>query len=44
MFSSSYWIDPKEKIVAQVFFNIFPYSHGELHTKIKTLIYAAINN
>jgi CubicO group peptidase (beta-lactamase class C family) len=44
MFSSQYWIDPKEKIVGQIFFNVFPYSHGELHTKIKTLIYAAINN
>ena len=44
MFSSQYWIDPKEKIVGQIFFNVFPYSHGELHAKIKTLIYAAINN
>lgn len=44
MFSSNYWIDPKEKIVAQVFLNIFPNSHGDLHGKIKTLIYHAINN
>ena len=44
MFSSNYWMDPKEKIVAQVFLNIFPNSHGDLHGKIKTLVYQAINN
>ncbi len=44
MFSSNYWIDPKEKIVGQIFFNIFPNSHGDLHGKIKTLVYQAINN
>ena len=44
MFSSNYWMDPKEKIVAQVFLNIFPNPHGELHDKIKTLVYQAINN
>jgi CubicO group peptidase (beta-lactamase class C family) len=42
MFSSSYWIDPKEKIVAQLFLNQFPQSHGEIHDKFKTLVYAAI--
>ena len=44
MFSSNYWIDPKEKIVMQVFLNIFPNHHGDLHDKIKTLVYQAINN
>ena len=44
MFSSNYWIDPKEKIVGQIFFNIFPNSHSDLHGKIKTLVYQAINN
>jgi len=43
MFSSSFWIDPKEKIVAQLFLNQFPQSHGEIHDKFKTLVYAAIN-
>ena len=42
MFSSSYWIDPKEKIVAQLFLNQYPQSHGEIHDKFKTLVYAAI--
>jgi CubicO group peptidase (beta-lactamase class C family) len=43
MFSSSYWIDPKEKIVAQLFLQLFPNSHGDLHEKFKTLVYQAIN-
>jgi len=43
MFSSSYWIDPKEKIVAQLFVNIFPNHHGELSDKFKALVYQAIN-
>jgi CubicO group peptidase (beta-lactamase class C family) len=42
MFSSTYWIDPKEKIVAQLFLNKYPNSHSELHDKFKALVYAAI--
>lgn len=42
MFSSSYWIDPKEKIVAQLFLNKYPNSHGDIHDKFKTLVYASI--
>ncbi|HTE12963.1 MAG TPA: serine hydrolase domain-containing protein [Chitinophagaceae bacterium] len=44
MFSSNYWMDPKEKIVAQIFLNIYPNPHGDLHDKIKVLVYRAINN
>ena len=44
MFSSNYWMDPKEKIVAQIFLNIFPNPHSDLHDKVKTLVYRAINN
>jgi CubicO group peptidase (beta-lactamase class C family) len=43
MFSSSYWIDPKEKIVAQLFLNIYPNHHGDLHEKFKVLVYQALN-
>jgi CubicO group peptidase (beta-lactamase class C family) len=43
MFSSSYWIDPKEKIVAQLFLNQFPNSHGEIHNKFKAMVYQALN-
>lgn len=41
-FSSTYWIDAKEKIVAQVFINQSPISHGDIHDKIKVLLYSAI--
>src|ERR1700722_6877384 len=44
MFSSSYWIDPKEKMVVQLVLQLFPNSHSELHQKFKTLVYQAINN
>ncbi|MFI5187826.1 MAG: serine hydrolase domain-containing protein [Chitinophagales bacterium] len=44
MFSSSYWIDPKEKIIAQFFLQQFPNSHGEIHDKFKALVYQAIND
>lgn len=44
MFSSSYWIDPKEKIIAQFFLQQFPNSHGDIHDKFKALVYQAINN
>lgn len=42
MFSSSYWVDPKEKVVAQFFLNQFPNSHGEIHDKFKVLVYQAL--
>jgi CubicO group peptidase (beta-lactamase class C family) len=43
-FSSTYWIDPKEKIVAQFFLNQYPISHGDIHDKFKVLVYSAIEN
>ena len=43
MFSSSYWIDPKEKIIAQFFLQQFPNSHSDIHEKFKALVYQAIN-
>lgn len=44
MFSSSYWVDPKEKIVAQLFLQLFPNSHGDIHEKFKVLVYQSITN
>ncbi len=41
-FSSTYWIDPKEKIVAQLFLNQYPISHGDIHDKFKVLVYSAL--
>lgn len=43
MFSSQYWIDPKEKLVGQLFLNLYPNSHSDVHDKFKALVYAAIN-
>lgn len=42
MFSSKYWIDPEEKIVAQFVLQLFPNSHSEIHDKIKVLVYQAL--
>ncbi len=42
MFSSGYWIDPKEKIVAQFVLQIYPNRHGELGEKFKNLVYQAL--
>ena len=42
-FSSTYFIDPKEKIVAQLFLNQSPNTHGDIHEKFKVLIYSALN-
>jgi CubicO group peptidase (beta-lactamase class C family) len=44
MFSSSYWIDPKEKMVVQLVLQLYPNSHSELHQKFTTLVYQAIND
>ncbi|GAO41833.1 serine hydrolase domain-containing protein [Flavihumibacter petaseus] len=43
-FSSSYWIDPQRKIVAQLFINQFSNSHGEIHDKFKVQVNAAISS
>jgi CubicO group peptidase (beta-lactamase class C family) len=42
-FSSTYWIDPEQKIVAQLFINQWPNSHGEIHEKFKVLVYSALD-
>lgn len=42
MFASSYWIDPKEKIVAQFVLQQYPFSHGELAEKLKVAVYQAL--
>ncbi len=44
MFSSSYWIDPTEKIVAQFFLQQFPNSHSDIHQKFQSLVYQAITD
>ncbi|MFT3979004.1 MAG: serine hydrolase domain-containing protein [Ferruginibacter sp.] len=41
-FGTSYWGDPKEKIVALIFVQQWPFSHAELHDKFKVLVYQAL--
>lgn len=43
MFASSYWIDPKEKIVAQFVLQQYPFSHGDIAEKFKVAVYSALN-
>ncbi len=42
MFASTYWIDPKEKIVAQFVLQQYPFSHNELADKFKAAVYQAL--
>lgn len=41
-FSSTYWIDPREKIIGQVMINQSPISRGDIHDKFKVLLYSAL--
>jgi CubicO group peptidase (beta-lactamase class C family) len=42
MFGSTYWIDPKEKIVAQFFVQQYPFTHRDIQEKFKVLVYQAL--
>lgn len=41
-FSTQYWADPKEKIVALIFMQQSPLPHGDIHDKFKALVYQAL--
>ncbi|MGJ7031124.1 hypothetical protein [Niabella hirudinis] len=38
VFGASYWDDPQEKVVALLFVQQWPLSHGELADKFKALV------
>lgn len=42
-FGTIYWVDTKEKIVALLFIQQWPFSHAELHDKFKAMVYSALN-
>ena len=42
MFSSTYWIDPVEKIVGQFVLQMLPSSHGDINEKFKVQVYQAL--
>jgi CubicO group peptidase (beta-lactamase class C family) len=43
-FSTSYWADPKEKVIGIIYEQMWPTSHGDLNEKFKALVYQAITD
>ncbi len=44
-FGTTYWADPKERIVGLLFMQQVPLSHaGEIHGKFKALVYQALSD
>lgn len=41
-FSTTYWVDPKEKLVGLLFRQLWKTSHGEAQNKYKVLVYQAM--
>lgn len=44
MFATTYWVDPKEKLVGLFYRNIFPTRMAGFNEKYKVLVYQAIND
>jgi CubicO group peptidase (beta-lactamase class C family) len=44
MFATTYWVDPKEKLVALLYRNVYPTRWGNLANLYKVLVYQAIND
>jgi CubicO group peptidase (beta-lactamase class C family) len=42
IFSTTYWADPREKLVCLIYKQIYPTSHGDLDDRFKELVYQAI--
>lgn len=43
-FATTYWADPKEKLVCLLFIQQSPFSHGEIQDKFKALVYQALTD
>ncbi len=43
-FGTTYWADPKERLVCLLFMQQFPLSHGEIGSKFKALVYQSVND
>lgn len=43
-FATTYWVDPKEKLVALLYRQIWGSTHGEAANKFKVVTYSAIND
>lgn len=44
MFATTYWVDPKERLVGLFFQNAYPTEHGDVGERFKILTYQAIND
>ena len=44
MFATTYWVDPKERLVGLFFQNAYPTEHGDVGERFKVLAYQAIND
>ncbi len=44
MFATTYWVDPKEKLVGLLYRNVYPTRWGNLGNLYKVLVYQAIND
>lgn len=42
MFASTYWVDPKERLVGLFFRNVYPTQNGDLNDRFKVLTYQAL--
>jgi CubicO group peptidase (beta-lactamase class C family) len=43
-FGTTYWADPKEKLVCLLFIQQVPLRHGEIQDKFRALVYQALND
>ena len=43
-FGTTYWVDPKEHIVALFYVQQIPFPHAELGDKFRVLVYSALND
>jgi CubicO group peptidase (beta-lactamase class C family) len=43
MFATTYWVDPKEKLIGLIYRNIWPTSWGNLGNLYKVMVYQAMN-
>jgi CubicO group peptidase (beta-lactamase class C family) len=43
-FATTYWADPKERLVCLLFMQQFPMSHGEISNKFRALVYQALDD
>ena len=43
-FATSYWVDPKEKMVIIFYRQVYNTSHGDLADKFKVMAYSSLND